>query len=255
MYMFGGYNTEFFKDMIIFNTITFKYSYGSIINGPPCMYGYTATLLPNGIVMYIGGRVRNSDVTTINLIKNITMYNINEDSWNYTIAKSQNNVQDRCYHSAVLTSDGRIICYGGISISDKTISPSLIVLNTTSFEWRSPEYSGANEPPNICYHSANLVENYMIIGFGNVSESNASPNIYMLDVRNYTWISYYDALSVTTVPPPSNVSDQHKPPLSVGAIIGISIGGAIVLGLLLFFGIRYYYRNKNPILYVPGSKE
>ncbi|RHZ88859.1 hypothetical protein Glove_21g268 [Diversispora epigaea] len=276
MYIFGGgylfdNYTEFFNDMIIFNTITLTYSNGSTINGPPSMFGYTATLLPNGIIMYIGGRTAVS--TTIS-IKNITMYDVNDDSWNYTIAKSQNVIEDRSYHSAVLTIDGRIICYGGAGVKSLTfisISPSLIVLNTTSFEWRSPEYFSTNEPPKLYTHSANLVGNYMIIGFGNVTNVNSTSNItsssiYLLDIRNYTWISYYEA-SLTSPSPspspapspapsssPSPVLDQHKPSLSAGAIVGITISAAIVLMLLLFFGIRYC-RNRSPHFYIAGSQE
>ncbi|RHZ88689.1 hypothetical protein Glove_21g312 [Diversispora epigaea] len=180
MYIFGGFGaSDYFKDMIIFDTITLTYSNGSTINGPLGMAGYTETLLPNGTIIYIGGEVWNSLVS----IKNITMYDIIEDSWNYATAKSPN------------ASDGRVICYGGITKISITASPSpsLIVLNATSFEWSYPN------------------------NFGNVTTENTSS---------------------TPSPAPSPVLDQHKPSLSAGAIVGITIGVAIVLGLLLFFGIH-----------------
>ncbi|RHZ86285.1 hypothetical protein Glove_52g42 [Diversispora epigaea] len=252
MYMFEGFyvfenNTEYYKDMIIFNTLTFTYSNGSNINIPSSMVGYTATLLPNGIIIYIGGRDMNGEII---LIKNITMYDINEDSWNSTITKSQNDIEDRSYHSAVLTSNGRIICYGGIAKLYAAVSPSLVVLNTTSLEWRSPGFFGSNEPPRLYLHSANLFENYMIIGFGIDSLQNTSTNVYILDIRNYTWISYYEAPEQSPpLPPPS---EQPKNPLSVGVIVGITIGAVIILGLLLLFGIRYY-RNRSPDFLVSSS--
>ncbi|RHZ88690.1 hypothetical protein Glove_21g313 [Diversispora epigaea] len=279
MYMFGGaysfynntesirvfnitfnypnYSFQTFKDMVIFNTITFKYSNGSTINGPLGMTGYTATLLPNGIIIYIGGKAWSDTADTTIPIINITMYDINEDSWNSTTAKSPNDILDRSYHSAVLTSNGRIICYGGIAELYKAVSPSLIVLDTTSFEWSSKKEVGTNKPPMLYAHSANLVENYMIIGFGNITDGDpptlsTSSNIYILDLRNYTWISYYEASEPSPSPLPStlpsptpgtnNILGHPKLPLSVGAIIGITIGVAIVLGLLLFFGIRFYRR-------------
>ncbi|RHZ88858.1 hypothetical protein Glove_21g266 [Diversispora epigaea] len=256
MYLFGGFyhfgnssTPTFFEDMIIFNTITLAYSNGSTIDGPPRMRGYSATLLSNGIIMYIGG----VGAIVIPII-NITMYDINEDSWSSTIAESPNDIQDRGFHSAVLAPNGLIICYGGASLKYYEVSPSLIVLNTTSFEWRSPEHFGTNQPPNLYTHSANLVENYMIIGFGNVTDGDSyslstSSSIYILDINNYTWISYYEALPI---PPPQNVTDP--PPLSVGAIVGITISVAIVMVLLLFFGIRYY-RNRTPNFYVSGSQK
>ncbi|RHZ88875.1 hypothetical protein Glove_21g300 [Diversispora epigaea] len=249
MYMFGGYYefdnyTEYFKDMIIFNTITFTYSIGSTINRPPSVAGYTATLLPNGIIVYIGGKVWNGIVS----IKNITMYDIKEDSWNYTIARFPKDIEDRSYHSAVLTPDGRIICFGGISIFHITVSPSLIVLNTTSFEWSYPEHFGM-KPPKLHSHSATLVENHMIIGFGNVTTERTSSRIYMLDIRNYTWNSYYEA----SLPLLLSKTDQLNPPLLVGAIVGITISVTSILGLLLFFGIRNYRRAS--LSYTSGGIE
>ncbi|RHZ82104.1 hypothetical protein Glove_114g198 [Diversispora epigaea] len=243
IYMFGGYNEfnntlTFFRDMIIFNILTYTYSNEKIYNNPPNICGYTATLLQNGSIVYIGGIIRKELLVQIEFI---TIYDINKDSWNYITATrfiNSSYIEDRYYHSAVLTHDGRIICYGGIAESLSTVSRSLIVLNTTSFEWNSPDNFGTNKPPRLYLHSANLVENYMIIGFGNVTSENTSSRIYQLNIRNYTWIAYYE------VPVPGiNIINQPKPPtFSVVAVVGITIGVAIVLVLLLFFGIRFYRR-------------
>ncbi|RHZ88853.1 hypothetical protein Glove_21g260 [Diversispora epigaea] len=99
VYTFDNYFESLY--MIIFNTITFAYLNGSTINGPLSIAGYIATLLPNDIIIYIGELLPKG----------------------YSRSK---------YHSAVLTPDGRITFYGGMAKAHKV---SLIVLNTTSFEW------------------------------------------------------------------------------------------------------------------------
>ena len=55
-YIFGGIDINFFKDMIIFDTVTSTWSKGSTINAPLPRVDYTATLLSNGIIVFIGGR-------------------------------------------------------------------------------------------------------------------------------------------------------------------------------------------------------
>lgn len=75
-----------------------------------------------------------------------------------------------------LASDERIIIYGGaVSISADgkytASSPDLAILDTTNnnFVWSQPKASGT-APPQIAYHSASLVGDYMIVSFGKCSE-------------------------------------------------------------------------------------
>ncbi|RHZ88755.1 hypothetical protein Glove_21g275 [Diversispora epigaea] len=269
MYMFGGKwnRTDYYSDMIIFNTITSTYSFGSTIDGPTCMFGYTATLLPSGIIVYIGGRFWDDSIP-INIatlpttpITNIALYDINNDSWSSTIANIKSYIQDRSYHSAVLVSDGRIICYGGISSNGTTVSPSLIILNikTSPFEWRSQIYSGDNEPPGLYAHSANLFENYMIIGFGeksndyisSITTTSTSTDIYMFDVGNNTWISKYrtNTDSEPESDPDSITKSVNK---SIAISVGLTVAFIIVFMLIgCFCGkrirttyvVRYRYRT------------
>ncbi|CAI2175346.1 13963_t:CDS:2 [Funneliformis geosporum] len=60
IYVFGGLfdgstGLEMSQDMIILNTNDLTLSYGTITNSPLKRYLYTATLLPNGMILYIGG--------------------------------------------------------------------------------------------------------------------------------------------------------------------------------------------------------
>src|SRR6266496_1946172 len=66
LYFFGGYADEFvgaltihcLNDMIILDTsdtVNLVWSYGSTFNAPNNRTGYTATMLKNSVIVYIGG--------------------------------------------------------------------------------------------------------------------------------------------------------------------------------------------------------
>jgi len=77
VYIFGGLSgisniTTMFSDMNIFDTASLTWSKGSIIDAPIPRVDYTATLLSNGIIVFIGGRegtnFLNVDINQVNTI-------------------------------------------------------------------------------------------------------------------------------------------------------------------------------------------
>ncbi len=55
MYLFGGYNgIEDINDMLILDTINFKWKKGSLVGAPSPREVYGATLLPNQHIIYLG---------------------------------------------------------------------------------------------------------------------------------------------------------------------------------------------------------
>ncbi|CAI2191065.1 17442_t:CDS:2, partial [Funneliformis geosporum] len=61
IYVFGGIaigsnNFQIFNDMAILYTVDLTWSYGPIVNAPTPRADYTATLLSDGVIVYIGGR-------------------------------------------------------------------------------------------------------------------------------------------------------------------------------------------------------
>ena len=70
IYIFGGATdkligsqyTILYNDMNIFDTVSLTWSKGSTINAPLPRVDYTATLLSNGIIVFIGGRGEHGDV-------------------------------------------------------------------------------------------------------------------------------------------------------------------------------------------------
>jgi len=78
VYIFGGRTEKiFFSDMIIFNTNILTWSYGNTFNIPTARDGYTATLLSNGVIVYIGGSDNVEKVINLN---EINLYDTKSDS-------------------------------------------------------------------------------------------------------------------------------------------------------------------------------
>jgi N-acetylneuraminic acid mutarotase len=87
IYIFGGYfivpttpQQDMFNDMIKIDMNTLTLSFGSIQNGPARRCAYTATLLPKGIIVYIGGYKEDGNNTIVD-INEVFIYNTKLDSW------------------------------------------------------------------------------------------------------------------------------------------------------------------------------
>ncbi|CAG8668602.1 21406_t:CDS:2 [Dentiscutata erythropus] len=112
-----------------------------------------------GVGIYIGGVDSHGP---------IPLYNINDNTWS-SMTTTGYLPTPRGHHSSVLTKDGRIIVYGGY-IYRGTLVPvtdDLVVLDTEGsvFTWSKANVSTLS-PPSRCYHSATMVDHYMIVAFG-----------------------------------------------------------------------------------------
>ncbi|CAG8454604.1 5926_t:CDS:2 [Diversispora eburnea] len=207
MYIFGGstdplftnYNSDypkstFYNDMIILDTINWTWNYGSNINAPSRRNDFTAVILSSGIIIYIGGSLSNGSYVGMN---QLYLFNTETNEWNAMIANGD--IPDsREGASSVLTSDGKILVFGGAKkprnnkIYDIPFSSMLAILDTTKnpYEWSIPKVRNS-EPslPPLIYHSAILVKNIMVIAFGNIINAGSSNKIYMFDTKNYEWIN------------------------------------------------------------------
>ncbi|CAB4382461.1 unnamed protein product [Rhizophagus irregularis] len=270
-YAFGGLSDQFtgtpnntiaLNDMNIFDINTLAWSKGSTINAPLPRADYTATLLSNGIIVYIGGRETNAfrDVD----INQLALYDTKVDKWSLMTARGVT-MENRFLHSAVLTPDERIIIFGGRKVpNDDPVLNQLAVLNTkmTPYEWSIPQVPAIdNMPLTTSAHSATLVGNYMFINFGQITPiTNPQiqlPFFYILDIRNFTWIIQFEpeksTIDTTSVNKSPSNSTSNSPDLPVeksdngkqiGIIlgtVGLSIGIGIVVG---FLGYKYYKKQK-----------
>ncbi|CAG8825855.1 4141_t:CDS:2, partial [Gigaspora margarita] len=157
--------------------------------------------------------------------------------------------------------DGRIIIFGGSSANSSIqnttlrVYPDIAMLNTnvSPYEWSIPNISSANSPQSLCYHSAEIYKNIMIIALGNITSDQLqtsvsfNKNIYLFNLQNYTWIS-------TSIPPTSKETSSNNQSNDMSIEISVSISGFIFI-LSLIIGISYYRHRKlkKNIIETPGT--
>ena len=72
--------------MVILNANDLTWSAGSTLNAPLRRRDYTATLLPDGRIVYIGGREMTADnVTRVVDINQINIYDTKSASWSVVV--------------------------------------------------------------------------------------------------------------------------------------------------------------------------
>ncbi|GES73686.1 hypothetical protein GLOIN_2v1876170 [Rhizophagus clarus] len=233
----GSSTSQFFDDLIIFNTID---SLWSISSSSIIRASYSATLLTNGIIVYIGG---HEDLDQIVDISKIVLYDTKSSTWTIKTAKLPNQMIDnRSAHTAVLAPNNKIIVFGGSKIANEIfsakVSPDIIVLNTETepFEWTTPTItSSIGTFPSLKGHTANLVGNYMIVAFGNITQPNAEPsetnsNIYLMDIRNFTWVN-----SFQFEPHADNSHQSNEKRVIAAAVIGVIVTVVVIIGAFLIY--------------------
>ncbi|KAF0538919.1 galactose oxidase [Gigaspora margarita] len=264
IFVFGGSNhgnddnitTTAYNDMNILDITTMIWSTQTQSQSVPVNVDYTATLLPSGLIVYIGGR--GSSLGNLNNMSQVQIFDTKSYTWSTKIA-SGSNVASRALHSAVLTQDGNIIIYGGsiTNSSGKIVYAfsDIAVLNTNSWEWSVPSVSGTSAPP-LTMHSAGLYKNYMILAFGATSATNLyTNNIYILDIKNYTWVTTFN---VSKTQSNGNSSTDQANNNSSNLYIGIGIGvGVVILAVVLFLIGFFVYKNrhKEEFIATPGTSK
>ncbi|KAF0549473.1 galactose oxidase [Gigaspora margarita] len=181
IFIFGGTNfisseatpiANYYNDMNALDSTNMTWSTQTQSQSALTYVGYTATLLQNGLIVYIDGSSGSSTSVRLNDISQIQVFDTKFYTWS-TKPISGSTIASRRYHSAVLTQDGNIIIYGG-SIHDSSgkivyVFSDIALLNTNSW---------------VCATSAS-------IPFAN--------NIYILDIKDYTWVTAFN-IPITTNP-------------------------------------------------------
>ncbi|GBC05232.1 hypothetical protein RclHR1_06110006 [Rhizophagus clarus] len=269
LYIFSGlsfHKQDIVNEMLIFDTVNSMWSYGSTKNMPIGRIGYSATLLKNGVIAHIGGVLENEKNIRIN---NIDLYDTTRDTWSLMIANNTSPIDDRSFHSAVLVYNETIIVYGGTKskTTSKKVNPDVIVLNTQKkpFEWTVPHVTkNINHINSTSGHTANLIGDYMIIAFGNITTASHqhhkeyNSDIYIMDIRNYTWVHKFEPRSNITDLTTTNTTDPTNPTNPTNQIIttkltaqrlknasivfGVSVSIIIILSII---GFLCYKKRKN----------
>ncbi|CAI2179923.1 12940_t:CDS:2 [Funneliformis geosporum] len=239
IYIFGGGTNNaigseaeiYFNDMVILNTVELSWVINTD-NQPNSSHTYTATLLSNGVIVYIGGAEVIEDSPKFIDIKKINLFDTKSSTWSVKIATASNIIQNRLGHTAILASDDEIIIYGGSNGGENIqVIPNLFVLNmkTEQFELMVPPVYG-QFPPSLTYHTADLVGNYMVVAFvtsaistnSDPSTTKSSPTTSIIVITNN---SYSELVTMK--------------------IIIASIGGIVGVIIIMACGFLFYRWNKN----------
>ncbi|CAG8706971.1 30170_t:CDS:2, partial [Racocetra persica] len=201
------------------------------IMAPAIPRGYSATLLNDTSILYIGGCINIRTINpifTYNSLDKLPLYNMNDNTWG-VVFTSGNIPLPRCDHGTVF-----ILLYGSTT--------SIIALDTLKFAWSFSTISNDGGPLSSLYGFASLlVGAYIFIGFGRIDDTN----------DNLQFISPTQT-PTTTETPSSSTSN-------VGAIIGGTFGGIAGLIILITIAIlivKNYDRSHDSknILKIPDDR-
>ncbi|RHZ54928.1 hypothetical protein Glove_421g68 [Diversispora epigaea] len=227
-------------------------------NLPPLSSDYSASILPNGIIVYFGGQ----DNDTLAKMNDIKLFDTKKNEWSYMDATGDY-VDSRWSFASVLTPDGYIIIFGGCTLNRTSINTKVAVLDTNKspYEWSIPSSSKANSPPTIYGHTANLYYNYMIIAFGYDADNRIyNSKVYLYDITNNTWVTRFNpspSPSPTRTPiftpssTPSHDSPKFLKPLLIG--LGVVIGVIILICITIFIFCKKVRKVESPVLEIAGT--
>ncbi|CAG8605567.1 24027_t:CDS:2 [Cetraspora pellucida] len=199
LYAFGGFNYingTYYNSIDLLDTIGFIWSNITLSNAPSGRDGYVSNLLPNGNIIYLGGYLSGQTIG----LDTAYLYNTNNNTWRNMTTLGVTPESRGHFTSVLGLNKNRLIIYGGESTKgyNHAATPTLVVLDLSSepFTWISQNVSGDFIPPPLLLHTANVVNNYMIIAYGfNYQTNLLSSDIYILDISNdseYTWVNEFN---------------------------------------------------------------
>ena len=163
-------------------------------------------------VLIIGGQtaIQNTFVQMTQL----GLFDMTTESWtsvNVTTESGQGPPDERIGHTAVTTSDGKVIVFGGtVGPSGRAAVPQLAVLDTSTlpFQWSSPSVGGnvsLGPSAGLTGHSAIITDgDIMILAFGMDTNGNYNQQTYFLDTQNMEWQEVYTPSKASASASPSS---------------------------------------------------
>ncbi|CAG8725132.1 7579_t:CDS:2, partial [Gigaspora rosea] len=217
-----------------FDLLTYSWNVNTLPNQPVGRRQHTATLIPDGKIIFIGG-MNTPDIAQLDIYDTIA------NQWSQKIAIKSGNVSARYGHTATLTPNNQsIIVYGGLSYNLNQSIGGIAVLDLTTYIWTNYTPSGA---------------------YGIGSNNNYSSAVNILDISNnkYKWVNLVlldtpskqnpEATSPnnTKTGTSPNSMNTGTPPnsLNTGIVVGLIIVSVFSVGFLAIIGYLIYSRNKD----------
>ncbi|KAI8333090.1 hypothetical protein BC941DRAFT_401803 [Chlamydoabsidia padenii] len=230
VYIYGGasdqqnvYNDLWVMDgdTLTFNQLTPYYA----------RYGHTGSLTSDGKLVIIGGSINTNGKSSLASMNQLTVYDTSSNTW--SIVPTTGNIPSpRSDHSAVITSDDKIIILGGDSDSlprDKQFTRSVAILDTKTWTWTIPTMKGIL-PSSRSYASAAILDDkHVTFAFG--SALNVQYNdINVMDITTNSWLQSFGGGGDDT---------SSSFGLSTGVIVGVTIACVVLLIIILFLLYKF----------------
>ncbi|KAF2117984.1 hypothetical protein BDV96DRAFT_620674 [Lophiotrema nucula] len=200
----------------------------------------------------------------------VALFSLPQQGWTFVPVLQLDNASDeiepRSGHSAALTPDGQhIVVFGGwVGDLNTPAEPQLAILNVGegyggqgSWEWTAPATSGARLPDGagIYGHGTVMLPGgvMMVMGGYSISASSSrhrratqtsNTETMFFNVSSSTWMSDYTPPLSATAPADKKSGPLAKTSQKAGLGVGLGVGMAAVLGLMVFY-IWYVRRLKN----------
>ncbi|KAG2204229.1 hypothetical protein INT46_008844 [Mucor plumbeus] len=237
IFIYGGSLNEsaIFSDLWSFDTTTQQFTQLPELGVP--RYSHTTSLLSNGQLVVIGGVAQVNQSGQIENIlapmSNIYVFDTKTNQWDLKIATGATaNVfpSTRTAHTAVVTSDDKIIIFGGdngASERERAYLNAIGILDTTTWQWTIPTVAGI--PPSRRSYAAGglLNDKYLTVAFGSALNTYYN-DINVLNLESYSWLQTFDA-----------TTDNSSSGLSGGAIAGVTIACVVLVVIIVFLIWRF----------------
>ncbi|KAL0082083.1 hypothetical protein F4703DRAFT_1757766 [Phycomyces blakesleeanus] len=250
VYIYGGselYAARHLNDFWSFDPLTLEYKNLTLSN-QPYRGDHTATALPNGQIVYIGGIHSNTsgDYSSYLSPNVLEIYDTNTNEWIYINATGEKLAGSSGPGSVLGPDKKTIILYGGGTMSGVYLN-DILLLDTTTWVWSRPNIPGDYPDAMYTFNMGFIGENLLAITHDMLSTFPYS-DISVLSIEDqkaakYKWLSGPEDLpELDTV---SNIQSK----MTGGVIAGITVG-AVLLVIILGFCI---WKTSQDVYCVPRS--
>ncbi|CAI2176088.1 2119_t:CDS:2 [Funneliformis geosporum] len=173
----------------------------------------------------------------------IHQFNVNSSTW--SIPSVSGIAPERRREIKAVGNNGRLYIFGGNTFPT-TGSPTfkffndMVIFDTIGLSWTN--ISSVDAPSKRALYTATLLTNGFIVYIGgNITKYYSEPlslrnsDIYIMDIRNFTWVNSFDIAEFKIDTPKSN---------NVMKIIIITISSMSSIGILSICGILFYRWQK-----------
>ncbi|GAA5813905.1 hypothetical protein MFLAVUS_007393 [Mucor flavus] len=225
-YVFGG---AISKLNAVFNTLhVYDANFVPIALAPAPYgrYGHTTSILSNGQLVVIGGVMAGAERSLVPSDE-VLIYDPASNEWTTKTLTSNtgNRVSTGADRTAVVTSDDRIIIFGGDSGANQRARQYLnavAILDTKTWTWTIPAIRGIPPSRRSFAVGGILDDKHLTVAFGSSSISYYN-DINTFDISSSSWLQSF-----------AESESNGDGSVSTGLIVGVTIAGVVLLVIILF---------------------